>query len=125
MKIDAKPLKIGKKTIEVTGTWAQQDQADDLMITSLETQTQKDMLKTLKANRDFRKKTMAFFKDSLGLSDKEVKQAFEKVPGKTMSLYVSYVCGLIEGTPEESFAEFEKEVSEEENPKEVSEKSED
>ena len=125
MKIDTKPLKISKKSVEVTRTWAQQDQADDLMITSLETQSQTDMLKTLKANRAFRKKTMAFFKESLGLSEKEIEQAFAKVPGETMSLYVSYVCGLIEGAPEESFADFEKEVTKTDVPKEPSEKSED
>lgn len=124
MKIDVKPLKIGKDVVEAAGTWAQQDQADALMIASLETRTHKDMLESLKADRKFMKEAMEFFKEVLGLSNKQAAQVFKNVKGETLSLYVSYVCGVIKGSTPESFASFEKAVKEETTPKEQSEKSE-
>lgn len=123
MKIDTKPLNIGKETIEVDGTWSQQDKADELMIASLETQTNKGMIEALKANRKFRQKAMEFFKDILKLTDKEVAKIYENISSSVLNLYVSYACGIVEGAQNGSFAEFEKAVKEEAAPKEQSEKS--
>lgn len=120
MKIDTKPLEIGKDWTEVAGTWSQQDQADELMITSLETQTHKGMLESLKADRKFMKQAMAFFKDLFGLTQKQADQIFTHVKGQTLSLYVTYVCGAIKGADGQSFAEFEKAVKDSNAPKEQS-----
>ena len=71
MKIDTKPLQIGVDSIDVAGTWSQVDKADELMIASYEiSDKQNDMLKALKAEREFLKNAMDFLRifSSLSLS---------------------------------------------------------
>lgn len=118
MKIDTKPLGIGKSFIDVSGSWGQIDKADELMI-ALYTidDTQDDMLKSLKAEREMMKKAMDFFKDIFKLDTKQTKQIFNKVDGQVMNLYISYACGLIKGAEYQSFADFQKAVQ---APKEMS-----
>lgn len=124
MKIDVRPLKIGKKWIEVAGTWGQQDMADDIMIASLQPQTHEKMLDAVKAEREFRKKAMGFLKNILQLSDKQVAQIRSNIPGEKLNLYLSYACGVVKGAEETSFEDFEKEVVKNNGPKEQSVKSE-
>ncbi|WP_394268008.1 phage tail tube assembly chaperone [Limosilactobacillus vaginalis] len=113
MKIDTKPLEIKKKTVEATGSWGEVDQADELMITLYSIDTASDMVEGLKAERKLMKDAMAFFENVLGLDDKQAKHVFDTVPSSTMNIYISYVCGLIKGAPYQEFAEFNKQVHEE------------
>lgn len=123
MKIDVRPLKIGKKWVDVIGTWGQQDMADEIMIASLQPQTHKKILDSVKAEHEFRKKAMGFLKSILQLSDKQVAQIKNNVPGEKLNLYLSYACGIVKGTDETSFEDFEKEVVKSKGPKEQSVKS--
>lgn len=125
MKVDTKPLGIGKSSVEVAGSWGETDQADELMIALYSVDAAgDDMVKNLQAERDMIKKAMGFFKSVLGLSDKQAKEIRNRVPGQTMNLYISYVCGLIKGAPEQSFTKFKENVQTETktDPKDESEK---
>lgn len=107
MKIDTKPLGIGKGFVEVIGSWGQQDMADDLMIALYETDAnQNDPIKGLKANKEMRKKAMEFFKSVFALTDEQCQKIMTDVSGNVLNIYISYVCGLIEGGNEQSFKEF-------------------
>lgn len=118
MKIDTKPLNIGKNTMDVVGSWGQIDQADELMIALYSIGTDDDMVKNLKAEREMIKRATAFFKSLFSLSDKQVKTILSKVEAQTLNLYISYVCGLVKGSPYQSFAEFQRSVEEQtEGPK--------
>lgn len=98
MKIDTKPLQIGVDSIDVAGTWSQVDKADELMIASYEiSDKQNDMLKALKAEREFLKNAMDFFKELFKLKPKQIEHIYKQVPGDTLNLYVSYVCGCVRG----------------------------
>lgn len=123
MKIDTKPLAIGKGSIEVAGSWAQADQADEIMIAIYLIDASDDMVKRLQAEREARKKSMNFLKDLFGLSTKEVDKVYNHVDSQILNLYMSYVCGVIKGGNAESFADFEKEVKESQHPKEQPVKS--
>lgn len=113
MKIDTKPLQIGVDSIDVAGTWSQVDKADELMIASYEiSDKQNDMLKALKAEREFLKNAMDFFKELFKLKPKQIEHIYKQVPGDTLNLYVSYVCGCVKGATG-SFADFEKDVKKE------------
>ncbi|WP_283582925.1 phage tail tube assembly chaperone [Limosilactobacillus difficilis] len=119
MKIDTKPLGIGKNSIEVAGSWGQVDKADELMIALYSIDAdQSDMVKSLKSEREMMKKAMEFFKDIFHLNTKEANVVFNKVDGQTMNLYISYVCGLVKGAAEQSFADFKKSVETTSAPKE-------
>lgn len=113
MKIDTKPLEIGKGTMDAEGSWGQIDQADELMIALYQIDADSDdLVKSLKAEREMMKKAMDFFKNVFKLSEKQAHKAFNEVNGQTMNLYISYVCGLIKGAPYREFAEFKKDVEE-------------
>ena len=118
MKIDTKPLAIGKDSIEVDASWSQVDKADEVMIAMYD-----DMVKSLQAEREAMKKSMAFLKDVFGLNARQTDKIYKRVSSQTLNLYISYVCGLIKGGKAESFADFEKEVKETQHPKEQPEKS--
>lgn len=119
MKIDTKPLNIGKNTMNVVGSWGQVDQADELMIALYSIGTDDDMVKNLKAERELIKRATTFFKSLFGLSDKQVQTILNKVEAQTLNLYVSYACGLVKGSPYQSFADFQHSVEEEtQDPKE-------
>lgn len=118
MKIDTKPLKIGKNSIDVLGSWGQQDQADEVMIKLYEIDANRDdPLKSLKAERESMKAAMSFFKDIFHLTAKETEKIFNEVPGETMNQYLSYACGLVKGAPERSFHDFEEELKAQSAPK--------
>lgn len=107
MKIDTKPLGISKNSVEAVGSWGEQDQADELMITLYSIDAAgDDMVKSLKAERETIKQAMTFFTNVLHLSKDQAKRVFDNVPGETMNLYISYVCGLIKGAPYQSFEKF-------------------
>ena len=52
MKIDTKPLAIGKNSMEIEGSWSQVDQADEIMIAMYSIDANDDMVKSLQAERD-------------------------------------------------------------------------
>ena len=123
MKIDTKPLAIGKDSIEVDASWSQVDKADEVMIAMYSIDADEDMGKSLQAEREAMKKSMAFLKDVFGLNARQTDKIYKRVSSQTLNLYISYVCGLIKGGKAESFADFEKEVKETQHPKEQPEKS--
>lgn len=124
MKIDTKPLSIGKNSIDAEGSWSLVDQADDVMIAMYTVSANPDdMIKSLQAEREAMKKAMAFLKDLLGLTAKQADNIFKHVDANTLNLYISYVCGMIKGAPEESFEKFKKELDGQTGPKGQSEKS--
>lgn len=123
MKIDTKPLAIGKSSMEIEGAWSQVDQADEIMIAMYSIDVNDDMVKSLQAERDAMKKSMNFLKDLFGLSTKQVDKIYNHVDSQTLNLYISYVCGLVKGGKAESFVDFEKEVKESQHPKEQPVKS--
>lgn len=116
MKIDTTPLGIGKKSIEVNGSWGEIDQADELMISLYSVDAASDdLVAGLKAERSMMKQAMEFFKSIFRLDKKQIDQIFNKVDGRTLNLYVSYVCGMIKGAPEQSFAKFQESVKNEDS----------
>lgn len=123
MKIDTKPLAIGKNSMEIEGSWSQVDQADEIMIAMYSIDAHDDMVKSLQAERDAMKNSMNFLKDLFGLSTKQVDKIYNHVDSQTLNLYMSYVCGLVKGGKAESFADFEREVEETKHPKEQPVKS--
>jgi hypothetical protein len=111
MKIDTKPLGIGKNSIDVQGSWAQVDQADELMISLYTIDADgDDMVKGLKAERQMMKQAMDFFKSIFGLTAKETDKIFNHVNSQVLNLYVTYACGMVKGAPYQSFADFQKSV---------------
>lgn len=109
MKIDTKPLGIGKNSIDIVGSWGQVDKADELMIDLYGIDASADdMLKNLKAERTMMSHAMKFFTDLFGLDKKEAETVFNKVPGQTLNLYISYVCGIVKGAPYQEFSDFAK-----------------
>ena len=123
MKIDTKPLAIGKDSIEVDATWSQVDKADEVMIAMYSIDADDDMVKSLQAVREAMMKSMAFLKDVFGFNARQTDKIYKRVSSQTLNLYISYVCGLIKGGKAESFADFEKEVKETQHPKEQPEKA--
>lgn len=126
MKIDTTPLGIGKKAIEVNGSWGEIDQADELMIALYSIDAAgDDMVASLKAERQMMKQAMEFFKSVFHLDKKQEEHIFNKTDGQTLNLYISYVCGMVKGAPEQSFAEFKKSVqgADETDPKGESDKA--
>lgn len=124
MKIDTKPLSIGKNSINVDASWSQVDQADAVMIAMYTVSANPDdMVKSLQAEREAMKKAMSFLKNLLGLTAKQSDSVFKHVDANTLNLYISYVCGLIKGAPEESFEKFKKDLDGQTGPKEQSVKS--
>ena len=114
MKIDTTPLGIGKKSIDVNGSWGEIDQADELMISLYSVDAAgDDLIAGLKAERSMMKQSMEFFKNIFHLDKKQIDQIFNKVNGQTLNLYVSYVCGMIKGAPEQSFTKFRESVKNE------------
>ena len=114
MKIDTTPLEIGKKSIDVNGSWGEIDQADELMISLYSVDAAgDDLVAGLKAERAMMKQAMEFFQSIFHLDKKQVSHIFNKVDGQTLNLYVSYVCGMIKGAPEQSFAKFQESVKNE------------
>ena len=69
-------------------------------------------IKALKAEREFLKNAMDFFKELFKLKPKQIEHIYKQVPGDTLNLYVSYVCGCVKGATG-SFADFEKDVKKE------------
>ena len=112
MKIDTKPLGIGKNSVDVAGSWGQVDKADELMISlySIDADAN-DLVKGLKDEREMMKKAMTFFKDLFKLDKKQTEKVFNSVDGQTMNLYISYVCGLVKGAPYQEYADFAKSVN--------------
>lgn len=126
MKIDTTPLGIGKKSIEVNGSWGEIDQADELMISLYSVDAVgDDLVAGLKAERSMMKQAMEFFKSIFRLDKKQIEQIFNTVDGKTLNLYTSYVCGMIKGAPDQSFAKFRESVKNEDSidPKDEEEKA--
>lgn len=124
MKIDTKPLSIGKDSVGVEASWARVDEADDIMIALYSVDANADnLVKSLQAEREAMKKSMAFLKNLLGLSTKQTDKIYQHLNAQTLNLYISYVCGLIKGAPDQSFTEFENELKEKPAPKEQSAKS--
>ena len=83
MKIDTKPLGIGKSSVEAQGSWGQIDQADDLMIALYTIDANSDdIVKGLKAEREMMKKAMEFFKSVLGLNENRFIKLLTKSMGK-------------------------------------------
>lgn len=117
MKIDTTPLGIGRKSIDVNGSWGEIDQADELMISLYSVDAAgEDLVAGLKAERAMMKQAMEFFRSIFHLDKKQVSQIFNKVDGQTLNLYVSYVCGMIKGAPEQPFAKFQESVKNEGTP---------
>lgn len=114
MKIDTTPLGIGKKSIEVNGSWGEIDQADELMISLYSVDAAgDDPVAELKAERTLMKQAMAFFKNIFHLDKKQFDQIYNKNDGQVMNLYISYACGMIKGAPEQSFAKFQESIKNE------------
>ncbi|MBB1099879.1 hypothetical protein H5R88_07145 [Limosilactobacillus sp. WF-MT5-A] len=107
MKIDTTPLGIGKQSIEVNGSWGEIDQADELMISLYSIDAAGDnIVAGLKAERMLMKQAMEFFRNIFHLDKKQTDQIYNKVDSQVMNLYITYVCGLIKGASEQSFAKF-------------------
>ncbi|WP_288490051.1 phage tail tube assembly chaperone [uncultured Limosilactobacillus sp.] len=124
MKIDTKPLSIGKDSVEVEASWARVDEADEIMIALYSVDANADnIVKSLQAEQEAMKKSMEFLKSLLGLSAKQTEKIYQHLSAKTLNLYISYVCGLIKGAPAQSFTKFENEVNEQPAPKGKSAKS--
>lgn len=114
MKIDTTPLGIGKKSIEAIGSWGEADKAEELMISLYSVDAAgDDLVAGLKAKHAMRKQAMEFFQSIFHLDKKQASHIFNKVDGQILNLYVSYVCGMIEGAPEQSFAKFQESIKNE------------
>lgn len=112
IKVDALPLKIGKKTVEVFPSGALVDKAQDISIQTMSAADNKSPLETLKTEKKVKENAKAFVKQALGITEKQFEKFNESVTNNDFFAYVGYLIFLLDGQSYRTFAEFQKQNEE-------------